>query len=130
MPVKLWRLENLLTSSIELTMCSGFYISFEIDVGTIELPRGGSRLRVTSITGYNNTLLRKRSVGYIDNDDNLCLARSEAYAFAKLNVVSQEEWLRLTENSTLTCLDNILLYQKVPYSFFRHMREKTFQTYA
>ena len=112
--------ENVLTSNEELTMSAGF----DIDIGTIELPKGGSRRRIISLHGNHNSLMRKSSIGYIENQDNLCLARSIAYSWAKLHTVTQQEWLQLTENSRLSVVEHILLHQKVPEGYYRNMQNR------
>lgn len=73
---------------------------FSVDVGTMELPGGGTRLPINCLVGDDNSLHKKRSIIQIKNTDNNCLARAIGVAFAAANTVSLSEWKKLTENDT------------------------------
>ena len=61
---------------------------FSVDVGTMELPGGGTRLPINCLVGEDNSLHRKRSIIQIKNTDNNCLARAIGATFAVANTVS------------------------------------------
>ena len=48
--------------------------SMMVTVGSIDIPKGGFHLPITQLTGPENSLIRKKSIFYIENDNNLCLA--------------------------------------------------------
>ncbi|XP_053381794.1 uncharacterized protein LOC128549269 [Mercenaria mercenaria] len=113
--------ENVLSSNENVPMDSDFNIS----VGTIEVPKGaGKRKHVTDIQSTNNSLMKKHSIGYINNpNDKLCLQRSIAYAWAKINQVDRREWHELTsETPDDTILVNILRHKKVPSHYYSNIK--------
>ena len=50
--------------------------SFDITMGSIKLPKGGARCRITRLEGEGNSLERKKSIVTIVNNDQLCMARA------------------------------------------------------
>ena len=87
-------IENVLTSHENLAFDS----SIKINVGTIEIPKGGKRLRITRTSGENNSLFRKRSMITIKNKDNLCMARALVVCQAKVNNVPKQDWKSITDS--------------------------------
>ena len=52
--------------------------SLAIGIGIIHMPRASGRTHVTRVHGPKNSLVRKRSLVHIVNQDNLCMARAIA----------------------------------------------------
>ena len=115
------RIEEVLNSNETLELDD----SFRIDIGTIELPKGGAKLFINCLMGEDSSINRKRSIVTIVNEgDTLCLARSVAVCWAKLNQVSTEEWNRLTTGMRGSTTDLILNIRKVPSWYYQKMLEK------
>lgn len=91
------KVEAVLQSEESITIDS----SFEVIVGAIRLPAGRGRTRITQVEGQGNSFWRKRSMVYIENEDNLCLARSIGVAFAKHCIVSAHEWKACENKKTV-----------------------------
>ena len=103
--------ENILNSHQSLEMNE----EFSVDVGTMELPKGGTRLPINSLIGPYNSAHRKRSIIQINNTDNNCLARAVGVAFAAANTVSLTEWRDLTKNDCGLSIDKLVLkYKRCP----------------
>ena len=103
--------ENVLNSHQSLEMNEGF----SVDVGTMELPGGGTRLPIDCLVGDDNSLHKKRSIIQIKNTDNNCLARAIGVAFAAANTVSLSEWKERTKNDKNLSVDQMVLkYKKCP----------------
>ena len=116
------QIEKVLNSHQELAMNK----SFEITIGTINLPKGSGRRRITSLEGDRNSIQIKKSIVTIDNDDQLCMARAIGVGWAKLNLCTKEEWDDLTRSQKFkTNLELVLEHRKVPESYYRHVRTKT-----
>jgi hypothetical protein len=81
-------IEKVLNSNKNLSIDESFYIS----IGSIELPKGGARRRITKLKGKNNSLKLKTSIVTIENDDQMCMARAIGVSWAKLNRCTPEEW--------------------------------------
>ena len=79
--------QNVMNSHQDLDMND----SFHVDVGTMELPKGGARLPITSLVGEDNSLARKRSIIQIKNSDNNCLAAAVGVAYASAKTISTRE---------------------------------------
>ena len=84
-------IENVLSSHENLAIDD----SLNINVGTIEIPKGGKHLGITSTSGENNSILRKKSMIHITNNDNLCMARALVMCAAKVNNISKQEWAKM-----------------------------------
>ena len=98
--------------------------SFDITVGSIELPKGGARCRTTRLDGEGNSLERKKSIVTILNNDQLCMARSISVSWAKLNRCSAAEWKDIARSrGSKTNLELILEHCKVPESYYRDLRK-------
>ena len=117
-------IEKVLNSHQELSVND----SFDITIGTIDLPKGGgkgNRRPFTSLQGDKNSIQIKTSLVTIDNNDQLCMARAIGVGWAKLNLCTKEEWNDLTRyqksksNSELT-----LEHRKVPESHNKNLRNK------
>jgi hypothetical protein len=86
-------MSEVLQSHEQLVVTQGF----DISIGVIKLPvaTGGGH-KVTSLTGPRNSLLRKRSIVHIINQDNLCLARSlavcQGYRRWKAGEINEHEY--------------------------------------
>ena len=117
------QIEKVLNSHQELAMNE----SFEITIGTINLPKGsGKRRPITSLEGDKNSIQIKKLFVTIDNDDQLCMARAIGVGWAKLNQCTKEEWDDLTRSQKFkTNLELVLEHRKVPESYFRNLRYKT-----
>ena len=87
------QIEKVLNSHQELAMNE----SFEITIGTINLPKGSGRRPITSLEGEKNSIHIKKSIVTIDNDNQLCMARAIGVGWAKLNRCTKEEWDDLTQ---------------------------------
>ena len=85
--------ENVMNSHQELDMDDGFYV----DVGTMELPKGGSRLSVTSLTGMDNSIEAKRSIIQIKSSDNSCIPLAIGVASATANKINTREWKKIDQ---------------------------------
>ena len=110
----LQQFENVLNSHQDLEMTDGF----SVDVGTMELPKGGKFLPIHCLTGPEDAVRNKRSIIQIKNTDNNCLARSVGVAFAAANVVSLAEWRELTKHDCgLSIEQQVLKYKKCPQWF-------------
>lgn len=91
---------EVITSTIEQFLQSddslAFDEKFEIALGSIQMPAGGTILPISSTTGVNNSLALKKSIVHITNSDLLCLARSlvvcRAYKQFKDNVFTRDHY--------------------------------------
>ena len=111
--------ENALNSHQNLALDS----SFRIDIGVIQLPRGGSQgMPIITLSGRNNSVYLKTSLIEIVNKDQLCMSRAIAMCWSKINTVTREDWNRMTMDSRVAVLDDILVHRKVPASFYSNMR--------
>ncbi len=113
--------EKVLNSNQDLSVDN----SFEISIGSIDLPKGGKRRRITRLHGKNNSLQLKKSIVTIENDDQLCMARAIGIAWAKRNRCTPEEWKNVVKERGLNSnLELCLKYGKVPESYYMHLRNK------
>lgn len=99
--------------------------SFSLDVGTMELPRGGRRMKIIRVEGTDNSLMRKRSIIEIVNRDNTCLARAIAMGFAKANLVTPTEWKEAIRGDERPREEVIIDLKKCSASHFSEMTRKT-----
>ena len=71
---------NKVMDTIEKVMNSNQNLAIDenmdIAVGTVDLPKGGSRYRIAKINGKNNSLKLKTSIMTIENKDQLCMAKA------------------------------------------------------
>lgn len=82
-------------------------------IGSIDIPKGGSlsgnKLPVTSLFGPNSSLAKKKSVLYVENDNNLCLPISIGLCFMKTcKKVNAAAWSGLVGEDTGTMLDHVI----------------------
>ena len=118
--VVMGQIEKVLNKNQKLAMNE----SFEITIGTINLPKGSGR-PITSIEGDKNLIQIKKSIVTIDNDDQLCMARAIGVGWAKLNRCTKEEWDDLTRSQKFkTNLELVLEHRKVPESYYMYLRKK------
>ena len=114
--------ENVMSSHQNLDMND----SFNVDVGTMELPKGGTRLPITSLAGADNSIERKRSVIEVKSSDNSCLPLAVGIAFATANRVTTQEWKELTKNDQGLSIDKLVLkYRKCPDWYRKDLIRKT-----
>jgi hypothetical protein len=115
-------IEKVLNSNQNLSIDESFYIS----IGSIELPKGGARRRITKLKGKNNSLKLKTSIVTIENEDQLCMARAIGMSWAKLNRCSQDEWKEIAKNrQKKSNIQLILEHQRVPESYYKQLRSKS-----
>ena len=89
-------IEKVLQSHEELMVDD----TFDITVGTIEVPKGGRGRRITQLQGENNSIHRKKSMIEIVNDDYLCLARALVVGeanLANLKNIHKRKWKHLID---------------------------------
>ena len=99
--------------------------SMTVNVGTIDVPKGGAKLPITSLFGKNNSLNRKQSLLFIENDNNLCLALAIGLCFLKTcGQVDPQTWANITESDNLSLVEKIMKYKKVPKSFYKNLLDK------
>ena len=114
-------IEKVLNSNQNLSVDD----SFGIAVGSIDLPKGGTRRRITRLTGKNNSLQLKRSIVTIQNDDQLCMARAIGVSWAKLKIRTTDEWTYIAKTrDKKSNLQLILEHQKVPENYYKNVRAK------
>ena len=120
--VVMGQIEKVLNSHQELAINE----SFEITIGTINLPKGSGRRPITSREGDKNSIQIKKSIVTIDSDDQLCMARAIGVGWAKLNRCTKEEWDDLTRSQKFkTNLELVLEHRKVPESYYMNLRNKS-----
>lgn len=91
-----------------------------VTVGSIEIPKGGSKLPITSLVGPKNSLERKQSTFHIENDNKICLAIAIGLCFLKLcEKVETKTWDELTKNDNGTMFDKIIKHQTVKKKILR-----------
>lgn len=110
------------------------YENLLVTVGTIDLPKGGSwsgnKLSVTSLFGPNNSLMKKKSVLYVENDNNLCLPIAIGLWFLKTcNKVDAESWSRLTGNDAGPMMNQVLQHKTVPKYYYGNLLKKSRKKY-
>ena len=94
--------------------------SFEIIIGSIELPKGGRRVPITSIEGKNNSIFRKHGFIEIINKDNICMSRAIIMAWAKQHVGDLES------PKEYPSIEHAILEQgKVPVWYYSNLRNKS-----
>ena len=90
--VILSHLSNVLKSHNDLPLSD----SFEIDIGMIDMPKGGHK-----IYNVQESIHLKNSIVRISNVDSMCLARSLSICFAKSHVTTKSEWDALLDANPL-----------------------------
>ena len=105
-----------------------------VTVGSIDLPKGGSwsgnKLAVTSLFGPNNTLKRKKSVLYVENDNDLCLPIAIGLCFMKIcKKVSADSWSHLIGNDSNTITDHVIQHRIVPKHYYGNLLKKSRRKY-
>ena len=99
--------------------------SFDITIGAIDLPKGGSRRRITRIRGEKNSLDLKNSIVTIKNEDELCMARAIGVSWARLHRCTLDEWKEVTKHRRgKTNLQLVLEHQKVPLTYYQDLCNK------
>lgn len=105
-----------------------------VTVGSINLPKGGSwsgnKLPVTSLFGPNNSLKRKKSVLFVENDNNLCLPNAIGLCFMKTcKKVNAETWSRLTGNDSNNTMQHVIEHRTVPKQYYGNLLKKSRKKY-
>ena len=90
--VMIEHIEKVLNSHQELSVND----SFDIEIGAIDLPKGGGKKPIMSLHGRKNSIQIKTSLVTIVNNDQLCMARAIGLRWANLNLCTKEEWEELT----------------------------------
>ena len=120
--VVMGNIEKVLNSRQELAVND----SFEITVGTIDLPKGGARRLITSFQRDRNSIQIKKSLVTIENDDQLCMARALGVGWAKVHRCTSEEWNALTQyQKSKSTLELVLKHRKVPESYYKNLINKS-----
>lgn len=109
-------IENVLNSHENLTLQK----EMAIDIGTMELPKGGGRsIPITDLFGSNNSLVRKKSIIEIANTDNLCLSRAILMGVLKTNKMNSKLWNEMTTaDAGLSIEDKVLKYKACPKWYY------------
>ena len=95
--------------------------SFEITLGSIELPKGGhSGIPITSTMGHKNSIYKKRSMIEISNKDNMCMSRAIVMAWGK--TVHQPD-VKFSKRYT-TMEEAILCENKMSTKYYKAMWRK------
>ncbi|XP_069109808.1 uncharacterized protein [Argopecten irradians] len=112
-------LQNVLNSHQDMPINQ----SFRLDVGTMELPKGGRPLKINSLTGPQSSVTKKQSIIEIKNNDNLCLARAIAMCFVRLCKVSTPTWKETIKNDTSqsSIEELIIKHQQCPSWYYIKM---------
>ena len=117
-------IEKVLNSNKNLSIDE----SFDISVGSIELPKGGAYRRITKLKGKNNSCDKKTSIVTIDNheeEDPLCMARAVGVAWARLKRCTPEEWKEITKTrGKKSNLESALEHRKVPLTYYNDLTNK------
>ena len=120
--VVMGNIEKVLNSRQELAVND----SFEITVGTTDLPKGGARRPITRLEGDKNSIQIKKSLVTIENNDQLCMARAIGVGWAKLHRCTREECNALTQQRGIkSYLELVLKHRKVPESYYKHLINKS-----
>ena len=97
-----------------------------VTVGSISLPKGGAKLPTTQLFGPRNSLQRKQSIFYIENDNNLCLAISIALCFLKTcKKVDSDTWSSVTHADNDSEFSQILKHKTVSKHYYDNVLKKT-----
>lgn len=99
-------------------------------VGALHIPQGagGPRVRVTKVSGQDNSIHKKSSMVQIVNDDKLCLARAIGVCLAKLSIVTNEDWKGVKDELREFTNPEILVQQrKISKTAFRAITNKNRQ---
>lgn len=91
--VKCEKIMDIISMYMQSNESLPFDNHLNINLGILHMPKGGTRSHITGL----KSILNKKSVIQITNNDNMCLARSIIVAFLKLHTVSDEEWSTLHE---------------------------------
>ena len=81
-------------------------------VGALHIPQGAGRLRITKLTGPDNSIHKKSSMVQIVNGDQLCMARAIGVGFAKQRVIPNTEWKELKKKHKYLTNPEILAQER------------------
>ena len=85
--------KNKHTSKRFVKLCPLFSVT--VIVGSLHVPQSSGRRRITQINGPCNSIHKKTSMVMIVNEDALCMARVIGVCYAKISIVSDEEWSKI-----------------------------------
>ena len=101
---------NVINSNEELDVDENMVVT----VGSIDLPKGGAKKPITRLFGPGNSLKKKQSIFYVENDNNLCLAISILLCFLKTcKQVDTNTWNVLNSGDAGSKLDQILQHRTI-----------------
>ena len=127
-PLQSWEKLNADVVMGEITKVLNSNESLPIDenllvtVGSIDIPKGGTKLPVTSLFGPKNSVERKKSLFHVQNDNNLCMAISIGLCFLKTcKKVDAETWVRLVGDEPGTMLDHIIKHRVVSQTYYNNI---------
>lgn len=93
-----------------------------VTVGSIDMPKGGSKLPVTSLFGPRNRVERKKSLFHVQNDNKLCMAISIGFCFLKLcKKVDADSWGKLVGGNSGMVLDHAIKQRAVSKSYYNNI---------
>ena len=127
-PLQSWEKLNADVVMGEITKVLNSNESLPIDenllvtVGSTDIPKGGTKLPVTSLFGPKNSVERKKSLFHVQNDNNLCMAISIGLCFLKTcKKVDAETWVRLVGDEPGTMLDHIIKHRVVSQTYYNNI---------
>lgn len=96
-----------------------FDSSCRIDIGAIKYPRGGTRVKMSSIA---KAIAQKRSIVRINNTDNNCLVRAVLVALAHSCKTHSAEFNQVkARHPNLTCGEILIFHQKCPLWYYKDL---------
>ena len=102
-----------------------FHISITVIAGALRIPRGAGRVRLTKITGPDNSIHKKQSMVQIINPDQLCMERAIGVCLAKRCVVSDQEWQSLKSGAPNVSNCQLLMeHKKISLSGYKEIARK------
>jgi hypothetical protein len=109
-------------NSLEIVLNSNEDIPFDsscqIDIGTIQYPRGGRGAKMSTLNGK----IKKMSIIEIKNNDNRCLVRAILVALASACKTSNEDIQRLRSlHLKLTAGEMLLRFHQCPMWYYRDL---------
>jgi hypothetical protein len=110
-------------NSLEIVLNSNEDIPFDsscqIDIGTIQYPRGGRGAKMSTLDGK---IKRKKSIVQIKNDDNRYLVRAIVVALASTCKTSNEDIQRTRSlHPTLTAGEMLIRFHQCPPWYFKDL---------
>ena len=121
------RIQNLMNSQKNLAVDE----SFRIQVGTIDLPKGGvndCQSKRRYMTCNEDKKVKRSIVEIVTFDDQMCLARAIAVCWVHHIVVNQETWEAIIEddikrNPNMTKCELVMKHRVAPKSYYKDVRK-------